>query len=60
MEIVYFVQEVDQHVSYAIQPILINILNRIILIVSVAVQLTQIPTLTCQIQQITNVYYVKM
>jgi len=32
----------------------------IILIVSIAVQLTLMPTLTLQIQQITNVYYAKM
>jgi len=32
----------------------------IVLIASVAVQLTQIPTLILQIQQITNVYYVKI
>jgi len=37
---------------------LINILNMTILIVSVVVQLTLIRTLTLQIQQTTNVFYV--
>jgi len=32
----------------------------IVLIVSVAVQMIQIPTMTLQIQQISNVYYVKI
>jgi len=48
METVYCVQEVDKHASNAIQPILINILNMIILIVSVVAIL--IHTLTLQIQ----------
>jgi len=59
MEIVYCVQEVDQNVNNAIQLILINILNMIILIVSVVVQLTLIHTLTIQMQQITNVFCVQ-
>jgi len=58
MQTVYCVQEVDQHVNNAIQAILINILNLIILIVSVAVQLILIHTLTLQMQQITNAFYV--
>jgi len=58
METVYCVQEVDQHVNNVIQPILINILNMIILIVSVVVQLILIHTLTLLLQQITNAFYV--
>jgi len=57
MEIVYNVQEVDQYVNNVIQSILINILNLIILIVSVIVQLTLIHMLTLQMQQISNVFY---
>jgi len=58
METVYYVQEVDQHANNVIQPILINILNMIILIVSIVVQLTLIHMLTLQMQQITNAFYV--
>jgi len=58
MGTVCYVQEVDQHASNAIQPVLINILNMIILIVLIVVQSTLILTLTPQMQQITNVFYV--
>jgi len=58
METAYCVQEVDQYASNAIQTILINILNMIILIVSIVVQLTRIHTLILQIQLITNAFYV--
>jgi len=58
METVYFVQEVDQHANNAIQTILINILNMIILIVSVAVQLTLVHMRTLQMQQTTNAFSV--
>jgi len=57
METVYYVQEVDQLASNVIQQIQINILNMIVLIVSVVVQLTIIHTLTLQMQQIAFVYY---
>jgi len=60
MQTVYYVQEVDQLASNVIQQIQINFLNMIALIVSVVVQLTIILTLTLQIQQIINVYYVQM
>jgi len=54
METLYYVQ-VDQHASNANQSVLINILNMIILIVSIVVQVTLILTRT--IQQITNAFY---
>jgi len=47
METVYCVQ-VDQNANNVKKPILINILNMIILIVSVVAQLTLIHTLTIQ------------
>jgi len=59
METVYCVQEVDQNVNSAIQLILINILNMMILIVSVVVQLTLLPILILQIQQTSNVFCVQ-
>jgi len=58
MEIAYYVLEVDKFVNNAIQIVLINILNKIIQIVSVVVQLILIHILTLQTQQITNVFYV--
>jgi len=58
METVYCVREVDLYVNNAIQLILINILNMIILIVSLVVQLTIIHMLTLQIQQTINAFYV--
>jgi len=58
MKIAYCVQEVDQNVNNVIRPILINILNMIILIVSVVVQSIRLHMLTPQIQQITNAFYV--
>jgi len=58
MKTVCYVQEVDQHASNANQPVLINILKMIILIVSVVVRFTLILTPTIQIQQITNAFYV--
>jgi len=59
METACCVQEVDQHVNNAIQLILINILNMIILIVSVVAKLTLIHTLILQMQQISNAFCVQ-